>query len=51
MFRIPALLAGAVLLPVVVMLYWVWRLRIKKALRGAVRVGAPEATALSASGR
>jgi uncharacterized membrane protein len=42
MFRIPALLAGAVLLPIGVMLYWVWRLRIRKALGAAVRVGAPQ---------
>jgi hypothetical protein len=30
--RIPALLAVAVLLPVVVMVYWLWRLRTRRGL-------------------
>jgi hypothetical protein len=34
--RIPALQAAAVLLPIAVMLYWLWRLRSKRPLRGIV---------------
>ena len=41
--RIPALQATAVLLPVGVMLYWVWRLRAKRAARAIVHLTAPEA--------
>jgi uncharacterized membrane protein len=36
--RIPALLAVAVLLPVVVMLYWLYRIRIKRTFRGLADV-------------
>ena len=38
--RIPALQAVAVLLPVAVMLYWLWRLRGRKTLHGVVTVSA-----------
>jgi uncharacterized membrane protein len=41
--RIPALQAVAVLLPVAVMLYWLWRLRGRKTLHGVVTVSAPHA--------
>ncbi len=43
MIRIPALQAIAVLLPIAVMVYWLWRLRIKGRVRGVVRMPAPEA--------
>jgi hypothetical protein len=43
MFRIPALLAGAVMLPIVAMLYWKWRLRRKRVFRAVVGVTVPEA--------
>jgi uncharacterized membrane protein len=44
--RIPALQAVAVLLPVVVMLYWLWRLRGRKTLGGIVTLSAPPANAI-----
>jgi Predicted membrane protein (DUF2306) len=44
---IPALKAVAVLTPVVAMLYWLWRIRIRKSLRGIVGVRAPQATAIA----
>ncbi len=44
--RIPALQAVAVLLPVAVMLYWLWRLRGRKTLRGIVTLSAPPANAI-----
>ena len=34
--RIPALQAVAVLLPIVAMLYWLWRIRVRQAFRGIV---------------
>jgi hypothetical protein len=46
--RMPALLATGVLLPIVAMSYWLWRLR-KRSTRGAVRVNAPHITAVHAS--
>jgi hypothetical protein len=47
--RIPALLAVAVLLPVFVMLYWLWRLRVRRTLRGiVVGVGTPQAGSIAA---
>jgi uncharacterized membrane protein len=39
--RIPALQAVAVLLPIAVMLYWLWRLRGRKTLHGVVSLRAP----------
>jgi uncharacterized membrane protein len=39
--RIPALQAAAVLLPIAVMLFWLWRLRIRQTFRNHVRVNAP----------
>lgn len=47
--RIPPLLAIAVLVPIVAMLYWLWRVRARQSFRGIVRVGPPEVTALAAS--
>jgi uncharacterized membrane protein len=41
--RIPALLAAGVLLPIVAILYWLWRIRGRRTLRGLVHVSAPEA--------
>lgn len=35
-FRIPALLASAVLLPIGVMSYWLWRIRARQPFRGLV---------------
>ena len=46
--RIPALQAVAVLIPVVVMLYWLWRIRGRQTLRGLVTLSAPEAAAFTA---
>jgi uncharacterized membrane protein len=43
MIRIPALQAVAVLLPIAVMLYWLWRLRARRTLHGIVTVSAPHA--------
>jgi hypothetical protein len=45
--NIPALLPIPVLTPVVMMLYWLWRIRIKKTLQGIVGSGV-QATAESA---
>ena len=36
---IPALLPIPVLTPIVVMLYWLWKIRVRKTLRGLVGVG------------
>ena len=41
--RIPALQAVAVLLPIAVMLYWLWRLRGRTTLHGVVTLSAPHA--------
>jgi uncharacterized membrane protein len=41
LIRIPALQAVAVLLPIAVMLYWLWRLRGRKTLHGVVTLRAP----------
>jgi hypothetical protein len=41
--RIPALLAFPVLVVLVAMLYWLWRVRIRRSLRGIVGVSAPDA--------
>lgn len=40
--RIPALLALPVLAVLVTMLYWLWRIRIRRSLRGISRIGVPE---------
>ena len=37
--NIPALLPIPVLTPIVVMLYWLWKIRVRKTLRGLVGVG------------
>lgn len=41
--RIPALLALPVLVVLVAMLYWLWRVRIRRSLRGIVGVSAQAA--------
>ena len=41
-FDIPALLPIPVLMPVVVMLYWRWRIRDRKTLLGIVVVNTPQ---------
>jgi hypothetical protein len=41
--RSPALLAAGVLLPLLAMLYWLWRVRRRRTFRGIVGVSAPEA--------
>ena len=48
MLRHPVLLATGVLLPIVAMLYWRWRLRARPASRNLVRISAPEAPAFAA---
>jgi hypothetical protein len=40
--RIPGLLALPVLLVLLTMLYWLWRVRVRRSLRGIVGVRAPE---------
>ena len=40
--RIPALLAFPVLAVLLTMLYWMWRIRIRRALRGIILFSAPE---------
>jgi len=45
--RIPALQATAVLLPIGAMLYWLWRIRVRKTLRGIVGVTEPDVTTLA----
>jgi uncharacterized membrane protein len=40
--RIPGLLALPVLAVLVTMVYWLWRIRIRRSFRGIVRVNAPE---------
>jgi hypothetical protein len=42
-FRIPALLALPVLAVLVLMLYWMWRVRFRRSFRGIVVVSAREA--------
>ena len=41
--RVPALIALPMLAVLVTMFYWLWRVRGRRAARGVVRVGAPEA--------
>lgn len=48
--RIPALQAVAVLVPIVAMLYWLWRVRVRRTFRGVAGVSGPEATPLAAPG-
>ena len=43
--RIPALQAVAVLVPIGAMLYWLWRVRVRRTFRGIGRVSAPDVTA------
>ena len=40
--RTPALLATGVLLPIVAMFYWLWRVRVRKTFPGIVGVGTPQ---------
>jgi hypothetical protein len=40
--RTPALLAAGVLLPIVAMVYWLWRVRSRKTFLGFVGVSAPQ---------
>jgi hypothetical protein len=49
--RIPALQAVAVLVPIAAMLYWLWRVRVRRTFRGVTRVSEFETAALAASGR
>jgi uncharacterized membrane protein len=44
--RIPVLQAVAVLLPIAVMLYWLWRVRARQTFRGIASVAAADVTAL-----
>ncbi len=43
MLRVPALLAIPVVIPILAMLYWLWRLRARRTLRGIVGVHTPDA--------
>jgi hypothetical protein len=40
--RTPALIATGVLLPIVAMFYWLWRIRGKRSVRAIVGVGTPQ---------
>jgi uncharacterized membrane protein len=44
--RTPALIAAGVLLPIVAMAYWLWRVRGRRSVRGIVRISAPETASL-----
>jgi uncharacterized membrane protein len=44
LIRIPALQAVAVLVPIVAMLYWLWRVRVRQTFRWVGRASAPEAS-------
>jgi uncharacterized membrane protein len=46
--RTPALLAAGVLLPILSMAYWLWRVRSRRTFRGIAGVSTPQATALEA---
>jgi hypothetical protein len=50
LIRIPALQAVAVLVPILAMLYWLWRIRVKRTFGGTVGVTVPQATALAGPG-
>lgn len=39
--RMPALLAVPVVVPILAMLYWLWRIRIRRTFRGIVTISAP----------
>ena len=45
MIRIPPLMAIAVLLPIAAMVYSLWRIRVRKSLRGLVVVNASQVPA------
>ena len=45
----PALLPLPVLAPIAMMLYWLWRIRVRKTLRGLAGLGATEAVAFGKS--
>ena len=45
MIRIPPLMAIAVLVPIAAMVYWLWRVRVRKSLRGLVGVHPPQVPA------
>jgi len=47
MIRTPALRAAGVLLPILAMTYWLWRIRARRAVRGVAGVGPTQATALA----
>jgi uncharacterized membrane protein len=51
LIRIPALQAVAVLVPIVAMLYWLWRVRVRQTFRGVVRASEPQSTAVAAPER
>jgi len=48
MFRIPALLAAGVLLPLAAMFYWLWRIRMRQTFVGIVGLSAPRSHAIAA---
>ena len=48
--RIPALQAVAVLVPIAAMLYWLWRVRVRRTFRGIDRVSPTEVTSSAAPG-
>ncbi len=48
MIRTPALRAAGVLVPILAMAYWLWRVRSRRTFRGIAVVRTPQATALEA---
>ena len=48
MIRTPAFRAAGVLLPILAMAYWLWRVRARRTVRGVAGVSTPQATALAA---
>ena len=47
MIRTTALRAAGMLLPILAMTYWLWRIRARRAVRGVASVGPTQATALA----
>jgi uncharacterized membrane protein len=48
MIRTPALRAAGVLLPILAMAYWLWRVRVRRSVRGATGVSTTRTTAIAA---
>ena len=51
LIRIPALQAVAVLVPIVALLYWLWRVRVRQTFRGVIRASEPQTAVVAAPQR